>query len=110
MESACDAAGAPDDIKQTIAGAVMGECAPRDPHGMDKYDRVIASVGIEKAAHRSVTLAARWAFLSLSTMLTNKDGDVDNPEVTSFGRASFTVSGSLSLRSSPSRSIPRSRS
>ena len=110
MESACDAAGAPDDIKQTIAGAVMGESVRQETlHGMDKYDRVIASVGIGAEAGASVGDfgGSVGADLSHTTMLTNKDGDVDNPEVTSFGRASFTVSGSLSLQKLPIKVNPK---
>jgi hypothetical protein len=110
MEAACDAAGAPEDIKEAIAGGIMGEQTKQETlHGMDKYDRVIASVGIGAEAGASVgdIGGSVGADLSHTTMLTNKDGDMDNAEVSSFGRASFTVSGSFSMQSLPVKVSPK---
>jgi hypothetical protein len=110
MEAACDAAGAPEDIKDTIAGAVMGEDAKLATlHGMDKYDRVIASVGVgaEAGAKAGDFGGSVGANLSHTTMLSNNDEDRDNADVKSFGRASVTVSGSFSMQSLPLKVAPK---
>ena len=110
MEGACDAAGAPNDIKETIAGAVMGEDAKLDTlHNMDKYDRVIASVGVgaEAGASAGSLGGSVSADLSHTTMLSNTDEDRDNVDVKSFGRASVSVSGSFTMASLPIKVSPK---
>ena len=110
MESACDAAGAPQDMKDTIAGAVMGDDAKlRTLHGMDKYDRVMASVGIgaEAGASAGALGGSVGADLSHTTMLTNTDADRDNVDVKSFGRASVSVTGSFKMQSVPVKASPK---
>ncbi len=110
LEAACDATGAPKDIRETIGTAVMSEEARLDTlHGMDKYDRAMASVAVGAEAGASVGSfdGSVGAELSHTTMLTNRDGDRDNAEVNSFGRGSVTVSGKFSMSKLPVKVSPK---
>ena len=102
MESACDAAGAPADMKAHIAGAGMGEDAKLQTlHGMDKNDKVVASVGMgaEAGAKAGAFSGSVGADLTHTTTLSNTDGNRDELDVTSknSAKASVSVAGAFSM-------------
>jgi hypothetical protein len=110
LEAACDATGAPADIREAIGTAVMGEEARLDTlANMDRGDKAMASVAVGAEAGASVgsVKGSVGAELSRTTMLTNNDGDRENAEVKSFGRSSVTVSGRFSMSELPVNVSPK---
>lgn len=110
LEAACDAAGAPADVRASIGTAVMGEESRLQTlQNMDKGDRAMASVAVGAEAGTSIgsVSASVGAELSRTTMLTNNDADRLNAEVTSKGRSSLTVSGSFKMSKLPVSVSPK---
>jgi len=99
VEGACDAAGAPGEIKSMMANGVMsGATKDATVKGMDKDDSVTVSIGggVEAGANTSFGSASAGVDVDFSKKITNKDGNPNAVEVGST--TSVTVKGSFTLK------------
>ncbi len=96
VEGACDAAGAPADIKEAMSSAVMSSASKQSTiRGMDADDSATASVGggVEAGADTSFGSAKGGAELMFSKTIENKDANPNAVEVTAS--KSLTIAGEL---------------
>ena len=99
VEKACDATGAPDSIKEAMAGAIMSSSAKEDTiENMDGTDSVETLLGgeVEAGADTSWGSAKGKASLLHSTKL-HKDEETDQLQVTEYNRKTISFDTSIDI-------------
>ncbi len=98
MEAACDAAGAPRDVKSIMCNAIMGDSTKAATvKGMDSGDSVTSTFGIGGEIGGSIgnnSAAAGYEYTN-TTSITNKDSNPNAAEVTSSGQHAVTIQGTF---------------